>query len=166
MKIWKRPSHYLGETWNEYYVFLTVNRDSDCLERSNYECAIKEISEKWERVGKDYENGLYGYLPYDDLPYQEVKENHFLCGWIGWIAIHKDCQPLVELAETLEKRLDDYPILNEEHYSQLENDEAYRYWESCNTSDRIEMCKKHHVSIFASRRDEMPDTNSGELVTN
>ena len=53
------------------------------------------------------------------------------------------------------RKLDDYPVLDEDHYSELEWYEAQEYWDQSSLRDRIEMCVSAGLSGFAARR-EMP----------
>ena len=52
---WTKPQYYYGENWNEYYIFLSQNRDSQALERSNFECGLQKIGGKSETVITSHE---------------------------------------------------------------------------------------------------------------
>ena len=108
---WTRASNYMGEEWNEYYVFLSQTRDSDCLERSNFTCGLDEIG---------------GELTADDdTPLVCIVRNgHWACGWLEFIAIHQSADNQLEIADKLAERLANYPVVNEEHFSMLECEEA------------------------------------------
>lgn len=125
---WTTPDSYFGATWEGYYVFLAQNRDSDSLERSNFICALKAIGGESE-----HEGGV-----------QVVREGHWACGWVEWIAI--PAGPSVALAKALEimEGLEAYPVVNEDHWSEVEMEEANEVWRNCyDASERIKYIRKH-----------------------
>ena len=112
---WQRPAHYFGENWPDYYVFMSQNRDSDALERSNFRSALASIG--GETGFEENENGE------EYAPVKVVRESHFLCGWVEWIAIHESATQAIEKAERILAQLEDYPILDEADFSALEEEE-------------------------------------------
>jgi hypothetical protein len=134
--------NYIGETVDGYIV-LTRNRDSDALTRSNW------------AVGKSM------------LPNAEVyRFSHWAFGWFEHLIVPTNApDELLIAAAKIVDDLEDYPVLDDSHFSDLEYDEACEYWESSSMRTRIELCHRHGVSIFAARREEMPETPSGELCT-
>ena len=139
LKLWTLPECYIGPGWSEYYVFLGQHRDSDSLTRSNFICGLREISGETETV-------------------LVVRERHWAVGWVEWIAIHKDDTKALELADQIMKRLEDYPVVNEDHWSDLEWNEAHDYWESMGLAERVRMCRDNDVSIFSARLSQpIPD---------
>lgn len=141
---WKMPDSYFGAEWPEYFVFLARNRDSDSLVRSNFECALREIGGESETV-------------------IIVRESHWACGWIEWIAIHESDAAALKQADKISSALQDHPVVDEDHWSALEYDEACAYWESMTVRERAYYCEKAGISIFAARRDYLPDDPSGYL---
>jgi hypothetical protein len=105
LNLWKYPSYYLEETWGGYYVFLGRYQDSDCLANSNFECALEKIG------GKSEENGVY-----------VVREGHWTCGWVEWIAIHQDNYEALRIADKVIEKLEDYPVLDEYDLSNRETE--------------------------------------------
>lgn len=123
LELWTLPEYYVGESWPEYYVFLNQTRDSDCLTQSNFRVALK-------RLGGESETVLV------------VCENHFLCGWVEWIAIHKDDGNAIKLAEEMQEKIENYPILDEDDCVELENETASDHWKTFSNSERISYIKK------------------------
>jgi hypothetical protein len=144
LKLWKRPSYYIGESWPEYYVFLGQNRDSSTLERSNFTCALEAIGGESETV-------------------TVVREGHWAVGWIEWIAIHQDDSKALEIADEIVAALSDYPVVNESHWSELEFNEVCDYWANMSVAERVGYLRKFDMSIFAARRSELPEDPSGYL---
>ncbi len=125
---WTMPECYFGATWEGYYVFLGQNRDSDSLGRSNFTCALEAIGGESE-----HEGGV-----------QVVRESHWACGWIEWIAV--PAGPSIALAKALEivEGLESYPVVNEDHWSEVEMEEANEVWKNCyDVSERIEYIRFH-----------------------
>lgn len=104
MELWTQPSDWFGTPWKDHYVFLGQNRDSDALSRSNFTCALESLGGESDTV-------------------HVVRERHWACGWIEWIAIHKDNAGAVEKANDMLAQIDSYPALNESHWSALEHAE-------------------------------------------
>lgn len=132
LKLWTMPDNYMGEVWPGYYVFLGQHRDSDSLTRSNFICGLKEIGGETETV-------------------QVVRERHWAVGWVEWIAIHQDDEKALEIADHIMDGLEDYPVVNEDHWSDLEWTEAHDYWQSMGLRERVAMCRDAGVSIFSAR---------------
>lgn len=140
---WTLPEHYFGAEWPEYFVFLTQNRDSDSLGRANFTSGLDAIGGETETV----------FI---------VRESHFLCGWLEWIAIHESDTEALEKASDVMAELENYPCLDEEAWSANEYEEACQVWQDMSVRDRVELLQKfagysHKPSIFAARRAELPD---------
>lgn len=137
MKLWTLPQNYAGAEWPDYYVFLSQNRDSDALTRSNFRSALKAISGEncsYQKEGAD--NEVSNVIV--------VRESHWACGWIEWIGIHKNAAASIAIAEKIEDSLESYPVVDESDWSELESDEANEVWTSCyDTAERIEYIRKH-----------------------
>jgi len=134
--------NYAGETVDGY-VILVRTRDSDALTRSNWEVGRKRLP--------DAEVCSFG---------------HWMCGWVEQLIVPTNAPDavLIEAAQIIDD-IGNYPVLDDDHFSNLEYDEACDCWESASLRTRVELCAQHRVSIFAARRDEMPETPSGELCT-
>ena len=112
LSLWERPDHYAGPDWPDYYVFLGQHRDSDTLERSNFTSALAAIGGETETV-------------------KVIRERHWAVGWVEWIAIHKTDSQALEEADEISGALHDYPVVDDEHFSELEYDEAQHVWQTC-----------------------------------
>lgn len=138
-----QKSNYAGDTVDGYTI-ATQTRDSDALVRSNFQVIAKDMGDACEihRTG------------------------HWACGWVEWLILPTNAseEDKAKAAQWLED-LDQYPVANDDHFSELEYTEAAEYWEHASLKGRMELCERHNVSIFAARRDDMPDTPTGELCT-
>jgi len=140
MELWTRPDHYAGASWDDYYVFLGRNRDSQLLEVSNFECALAELGGESETV-------------------IVVREGHWAVGWIEWIAIHKSDTEAVAIAEALDAALADYPVLNEDDYFAQQFEQACDTWASMSIRERVHLLRKAGECIFSARRDSLPESS-------
>lgn len=114
LKPWSLPGHYFGAKWLDYFVGLSRTRDSDPLEESNFHCFLAMIGG-------------------ESLTVKSVRESHWACGWIEWIAIHKQDTKALELADELVGNLADYPILDEDDLFRRESELADYTWKHCYT---------------------------------
>ena len=145
LKLWTLPRYYFGDQWPDYYsAGVGQSRDSDCLEQSNFAVMLDALGGESETV-------------------IVVRENHWAVGWVEWIAIHQSDETALQRAYEQCERLADYPVLNEEDWSEREWDAACEVWEHAGLRERIECCSRAGISIFAARRDELPQDDNGSL---
>lgn len=153
LTLWQEPSCYVGTCWWDYYPVLAVTRDSDPIDRSNYRVAraLLDAVEYEEWTG-------------ETLPLQEAHETHWAVGWVRTILVHKDCLPLVEAADHLRGQRDNYAVLDEDDLSALEWEIASEYWADLWIKERIALCARFQISLFAARRDTIPEDPTGQMV--
>lgn len=116
------------------------NRDSEICTRSNFR-VMKQMLEEIDEEENDHEIHRFG---------------HWGPGWFEIILIRPET-PASKTAQEAEDALAYYPILSDDDYSELEAEEKACYWEQMNLKERIELCNQAGVSIFAARRDEIPN---------
>lgn len=137
LKKWTMPDSYFGEIWPDYYSSgFGQSRDSDCLEQSNFVCALEALGGETETV----------FI---------IRESHWAVGWVEWIAIHETDETALKIADDLCERVSNYPVLNEEHFSELECEEANQVWKNCyNVCERIKYIRDHRSQFdFHDYRD-------------
>lgn len=123
---YKRPDSYIGADWFGYYTVAGRNRESDILSNSNWECWVefmtKLLGPEGIPIGVD-ESG-------DDVYHWVIcRESHWACGWIELIRVHESVghEILTKIDEQL-RRLDGYPVFNDDHFSAAEMREYERCW--------------------------------------
>ena len=141
---WKSPDNYIGAEWPDYFVFLGQHRDSDALTRSNFECGLTWLGGESETV-------------------RVIRERHWAVGWVEWIAIHESAAAKLKTAENILRRLEAYPVLDDDHFSDLEWKEADEQWRRLSVSERVNLCRDAGVSIFAARHEWPPADDSGYI---
>jgi hypothetical protein len=117
---WSMPENYFGAEWSEYFVFLGQHRDSDSLTRSNFICGLKALGGESETI-------------------RVIRESHWAVGWVEWIAIHESDAAALSAASEIAENLEDYPVVDEMHWSDLEYEEAAEFWNSLSPRDRVQM---------------------------
>jgi hypothetical protein len=131
----KHSAAYWGER-GEWLVACATTRDADCLGRSNWRCFIKLLN----GTGTEGAKGS-----------QEINENvaieeasHWACGWVQYLIINPAAVELVALAEATREKLEDYPVIDEQDWSELETEEANDVWRDCyRPKERIKYIKEH-----------------------
>lgn len=123
---WTRPDCYAGAEWPDYYSSgVGQSRDSDALERSNFTCMLKTLGGESNTV-------------------RVVREGHWAVGWVEWIAIHESDASALRKADEIKGGLEDYPVINEDHWSELEQEDATEVWRNCyNVRERIAYIRAH-----------------------
>lgn len=125
-----------------------VNRDSGTLDRSNWRVMVANLAAV-DPGGEHHETHRFG---------------HWGCGWLEIMIVNPEAPPaVVDAAGEIAAALESYPVLSDSDFSELEYETACATWANMDTRDRIRVCAKFRVSIFAARRDELPESPSGEL---
>jgi len=60
-----------------------------------------------------------------------------MVGWVEWIAIHQDDETALRKADEIKGALADYPVVNEDDWSELEWNEAADYWDSLSPREKL-----------------------------
>ncbi len=122
----------------KWYVMPTgQNRDSGARTQSNFAAFLR---------------GLRG-----ESAWVEVHRfGHWGPGWVEIILVKPTARKTLANAYEMSGALQDYPVLDEEDLSEREYEAACESWSNTDTQDRIAICGRHGVSIFAARRDEIP----------
>lgn len=118
-------SNYVGQTdFAGWDCLLTQNRDSDCLIRSNFRSALKVLGGEGDNVT------IHRF-------------GHWACGWWEALAV-KQGTPEHDTASKLADRLENYPVVDDEDFSALEQGEANDTWKSCYSwRERVNYIREH-----------------------
>ena len=142
------PGAFLPDR-QDWYVLGSVGqtRDSGVLERSNFRVAVRSLA---AIAPEGYEVHRFG---------------HWGPGWFEIILIDPNNAAAVKDAEEMACALSEYPVLCESDWSKLEYETATAAWSCMGTRERIEVCRRYRVSIFAARRDDVPADPTGEMLS-
>ncbi|WP_372395277.1 hypothetical protein ABMY26_06620 (plasmid) [Azospirillum sp. HJ39] len=103
------------------------NRDSDHTTRSNFQQALKMLGGEGDHV-------------------EVHRFGHWSCGWLEVIIVQPDTEE-AKKAEEIEKRLANYPLLNEDDISVRESNAYNEAWEEWGARDFIaELVRKFDLS--------------------
>lgn len=112
LKKWQMPkSDYGGDDMSAFYQVLGHTRDSETLEESNWIGFLRDHPENFdEETNKGILVARFG---------------HWGCGWFELILVHETDFELLKEMDELREALDDYPVYDDELFSQMEMDEQF-----------------------------------------
>ncbi len=139
---WTRPESFAawtdGAPYNgEWYAFLGRNRDSSTLEDSNFGRGLELIGGESETV-------------------MVVRESHWAVGWVEWVAIHESDHAALSQADEILCALSEYPVVDDEHYSNLEWEAIGAFWQREPIKWRAELCRDAEYTVMGARHDFPP----------
>lgn len=108
MELWERADNYMGPDFSDYFLLYSTCRDSEVMERANYEAIKSEFKAKDFKLKKGV---------------TVEGASHWAVGWVEYILIHKDNKRLVELGHKIREALDEYPVYDDTLYYEMENEE-------------------------------------------
>lgn len=121
---------YWGER-EEWLIAYAQHRDSDTLTRSNWAAFVEALGGESDTVAIE-------------------RSNHWAVGWVEYILVDPQDTERVKLAEELREQLDDYPVLDEMGFSNLEHEEYQEAWQDYGRSDFVRgLRKKFNLSDAA-----------------
>jgi len=168
MEPWKIPPDYGGQTWYGWYAIISQNRDSGCLERSNYRTVLERLrkyNSELQAENIDSRNAEYDSVGDDTVT--DTRQGHWAVGWVEVIFVHSSNAAAVTIAQDILDALEDYPVVDDEDFSNLEYEEMSKYWSHCGMRQRIQECSDAGVSIFAARREyPLPGRLEEHLIAN
>jgi hypothetical protein len=159
LRPWQAPDQrfepFIGDDFSEWYPIASRSRDATMLEKSNFDAALGALLDAAGAQGCDDTDGAVQVMTF----------NHWGCGYIDRLMVHKDAPPaILAAADDILKRLKNYPILDSSDYSAREWEYVKEAWADCSLDYRVELCREAGVSIFAARRtDRIPDDDNGEI---
>lgn len=107
---WVRCDNYMGENFSDYYVVAGQNRDSNYVQQSNFIAAT-------ERLGGENEPTVI-----------IARSNHWACGWVDFLMVHKDALDKIEIAERIDEDIENCIILDWENYDAIRQPEIERLY--------------------------------------
>ena len=99
-----RDSAYWGER-NNWFIVAAQNRDSDTLDESNFAVLKTRLGDKAEIE----------------------RATHWACGWVDYLIIAPNDKAALRIAIEAQNAIDQYPILDESHFSELEWNKFWDY---------------------------------------
>lgn len=149
LTLWKRPSNYMGEDFDDYYVGPGQSRDSDVLERANFEAALKMLGGENE----------------PDVIVEHA--SHWAVGYVEQILVHKDSDK-VAILEGIESSLKSYPVLDDDLYRGMQEDQKEKDMDSWAMEDSINILglEKNEAGLWENEEGySITDSNLNEIVS-
>ena len=161
--VWQRPDNYGGFSPEGDFVILARTRDSDTLGESNWYVATAV-----ELDARPYDPpDRFAECPdsFADRPaVYHWRAGHWACGWVEYLMVRPDAPAdVLSTAADIVRSLESYPILSDDDYSEREWNEACDTWENESIRGRLGYLEGTGISIFAARRNTLPEDPSGRL---
>lgn len=90
-----------------------------------------------------------------------------MTGWVQYLMVRPDApQAVLDEAQAIADDLAGYPALDEDAWGEAEHEEVTEYWAALSVRERARMIHEYageEVSIFAARRNWIPQEDSGSL---
>jgi len=136
--IWEHPESYGGHSPIGDYVVYSRNRDSSILEDTNYNIILDTL--------KKIDTEVYDF-----------RAHHWACGWVEYIILPQNASldAIIEAAQIISD-LSDYPIIDDQAYSDAQYEVVCDYWDNMRIRERVEYCRDSGESIFAARSKAIP----------
>lgn len=171
---WTTPGCYFGYDPVGHILVRSKHRDSSILEESNYDVFCRELLAVAEAEGPPV------WVPTGTIPRLEDMTNDgpfsrfdpaqapilytwrassSMVGWVEYLMIRpcREAKALIAKARELQERYDEYPILDEQDYSDRQDEAIRSDWVSDSLKYRVRRCIEANESIFAARHDYPPD---------
>lgn len=104
---------------------IGVHRDSDALERSNFAVISEDLSTRFP----------------EDTTIE--RSSHWLVGWSEELKLNTDNPQALEAAYEWHQALEQYPVADEEHFSQTEMEDGAEEWESWASYDMLKTAEEY-----------------------
>lgn len=120
----RHSAAYWGER-GEWYIVAAQTRDSGTIDRSNFTTLLKRLGGEGEYVVVE-------------------RANHWAVGWVEYLIVHPSNRAGLRTAILAHSAYSTYPILDESHFSEVEDEECRETWQNCfDRKERAEYLRKH-----------------------
>jgi hypothetical protein len=137
LKKWQSDSNYVGTEFTAYYIVACkADTDLTVLQESNFAVALEELGGASETVVC-------------------ATFKHFCCGYFDLLLIHELDDVALQIADDIADRLANYPVLDDDDYSERE---LNRYDDEINSWAYDDAC-----NILGISGDELKPENQGRI---
>ena len=155
LKLWEYPATYIGTEWYDHYVALSTHGSADLLTESNFAVLKARLQTIAPETPPANSTGVYAVDTSTVTGWTVVHEKCSLVRWVQWIAIHKDAEELLRTADEAMSALEQYPILDEDDFSEREHDEYNRQWQEDHSEvERRRMLREYGLTLHDFSRDQ------------
>lgn len=143
---WTTPQYYAGYDPVGEYCIATKHRDSSILEQCNWDTIRERLIAAGAEILQDGEGVCYDW-----------RAGHCMVGWVEYLMLKPEApQVLKDIAADCLLEIEDYPVLDEDSYSEAQYVAMCDYWGRMSIKERVEYCRENGESIFAARSDCVP----------
>ena len=157
MPTWKSPDSYFGFDPVGDYMFYMKTRDSEIMVESNFDRMLEDIRKFIAKNNFPEPTVIVDKFD-EELPSDWVytfTASHWGCSWVEYILVRKDApEAIIEKADEIYHSVREYPVYDEDDYSERQDEAIYKYWGECSIKERIQYCKEAGDSIFAARHED------------
>lgn len=136
LKKWETPSHYVGHNPTGDYALHAIARDASILDQSNH-VAWLALCAKHDPECNDW---------------YTFRASHWIFGWIEYLILKQSATAeFVHACEELTCALSEFPVANDELYSEMQHDAAHSYLEGLDGEELEELQKEaneHGVDVI------------------
>ena len=158
---WEHPDSYAGFSPDGDYLICSKNRDSAILENTNFDRIQEDLKKCASTLTSPENDGKHNQA--GDWVY-DFRAGCSMVGWIEYLLIREDApEELKKMAGEIICAMADYPVYDEEAYSENVWLAVHDFWENESVDARIDWCKESGVSIFGARHDTIPEVVYDEL---
>jgi hypothetical protein len=140
LKLWKEQINYEGHNFDEFYVAIWRFFRCTPLERSNFKYVKQHLQDCGDTTG---------------VIFPSFTDEVYMCRY--YVMIHKDNARALRMADMFADRVKRKGSLDPEGEKQLDVSHSQRQWKMSTIESRVQLCQEADVSIFAARRNTIPD---------
>lgn len=107
---YSRPDSYIGPDYYDMIAVVGQHRDSEAIDRSNFTSALELLGGESDTV-------------------QVIRDGHWAVGWIETLRVNIADTEKLDIALNVIASLEDYPVLDEDNLSEIENEEREEWSE-------------------------------------
>ena len=137
-------SNYLGDLPDEtLYSVFTRTRDSDILTESNFLSALELLGGESNTV-------------------KVIRFGHWACGWWESLSVVENTEAYKQAIKIISD-YKNYPVINEQDYTNRKVEVAENYWKSCSYKEKKELCLKFNIPVKEVKYKYIPKSDNGSL---
>lgn len=166
IKLWKQPSCYVGYAPTRDYELCGVHRESDGLSRANWKAwqaklqAVADTLPEFDQPEELTERGQID--PRSTGWFYTWRATHPAVGWIDTLMLRSDApQALIDIANKIQDDLDDYPVVDDDVFSEVEDEDADLAWRCLSIEERTDLLAKAGVDLTLAHQDWPPSDDQG-----
>lgn len=149
IKRWIHQINYSGETFHDYYVAAWRFFRCSPRERANFDYIRLHLADSGA----------------DDDSVIEVSFTDAVMGFRYAVLVHESADKALKMADMFAKRVEKKGSLDPENEIIVDRKSIRHTWARCGLEARVHLCREAGVSIFAARKQTIPEKYAAEIYT-